>query len=406
MNMGSRIVVNRSEAEEIKSIGGWVLIFGRRKVGKTFLIKNFLNYDIYFFIRRDGRIRMENGNEEIDTEGMIEKVKIYLMNGKTVVIDEFQRLPEEVWDDIASVHPSGRLILSGSSMSVVSKLLSKNSPFLGIIYPYRLGLIRAKDILNSLFSYLSPEKAIEVAPYLRDPWTIPLFTSPEKFFPSLLNILPYAIPALIGEIFTEEERELTKTYYSIISLIGEGYLDYREIASILYTRKIIKSPASSSVLPYIKNLRDMGILREIKRYGKKRYVYEIDSEPAKMFYYLDSRYDLSREITYDEVKPTLDKLHNLAIERFVADLFAELYGGRVEYLKEANREIDILITKRNKPIIVGEVKWGKATKKDIENFEKKTENFYCRKIFFTRRKIKSMGEIEVLTPEDLLQVLQ
>ncbi|EDY34218.1 Archaeal ATPase superfamily, partial [Aciduliprofundum boonei T469] len=164
MNMGSRIVVNRSEAEEIKSMGGWILLFGRRKVGKTFLIKNFLNYDIYFFIRRDGRIRMENGNEKIDTGGMIEKVKRGLVDGKTVVIDEFQRLPEEVWDDIASVHPSGRLILSGSSMSVVSKLLSKNSPFLGIIYPYRLGLIRAKDILNSLLS-ISLREAMK-CPYL------------------------------------------------------------------------------------------------------------------------------------------------------------------------------------------------------------------------------------------------
>ncbi len=397
--MSSRIVVKRSEAKEIERTGGWLLIFGRRKVGKTFLIKNFLNYDLYFFIRRDGRIINERGKSTVDK--MMVKLRRKLKEGKTVVIDEFQRLPEEIWDEIASVHPSGRLILSGSSMSVVSKLLSKNSPFLGIIYPYRLGLIRARDILKSLLSHLPVEKAVEVAPYLRDPWTIPLFTTPEKFFPSLLRILPYAIPALIGEIFTEEERELTKTYYSIISLMGEGYSDYREIASILYSRRIIKSPVSSSVLPYIKNLRDMGILKEIKKYGRKKYVYEIDSEPTKMFYYLDARYDLSRDITYDEVKPTVQKLRNLAIERFVGDLFAEIYGGRVEYLKEANREIDILITKRNKPLIVGEVKWGRANKKDIDNFRKKTEDFYCRKIFFTKRKIRSNGDIEVLTPEDL-----
>lgn len=399
--MGSRMVVNRSEVEEINSIGGWLLIFGRRKVGKTYLIKNFLNYDLYFFIRRDGTIKTENGNQEISIDRFAESVRKKLKDGETVVIDEFQRLPEYLWDEIASVHPSGRLILSGSSMGVVSRLLSKNSPFLGIIYPYRLGLIRAKDILSSLFSYIPPDKAVELAPYLRDPWTIPLLTTPERFFPSLFNILPYAIPALIGEIFTEEERELTKTYHSIISLIGEGYFDYRDIGSILYTRKIIKSPTSSSVLPYIKNLRDMGILREIKRYGKNRYVYEIDSEPTRLFYYLDSRYDLSREIKYEEVKPTVEKLRNLAIERYLGDFFAEIYGGRVEYLKDESREIDILITKRNRPLMVGEVKWGKVTKKDIENFEKKTEDFYCRKILFTKRKIKGSDNIEILTPEDL-----
>ncbi len=56
--MGSEVIY-RDEADEIKKIKGWILIYGRRKVGKTFLIKNFLDYDVFFRVNRDGSILAE-----------------------------------------------------------------------------------------------------------------------------------------------------------------------------------------------------------------------------------------------------------------------------------------------------------------------------------------------------------
>jgi len=35
INMGSEIIY-RDEAEEIKELKGWILVYGRHKVGKTF----------------------------------------------------------------------------------------------------------------------------------------------------------------------------------------------------------------------------------------------------------------------------------------------------------------------------------------------------------------------------------
>jgi AAA+ ATPase superfamily predicted ATPase len=58
MNMGSEIIY-RDEADEIKKMKGWILIYGRRKVGKTFLIRNFLDYDVFFRVNRDGSILAE-----------------------------------------------------------------------------------------------------------------------------------------------------------------------------------------------------------------------------------------------------------------------------------------------------------------------------------------------------------
>ncbi|MCD6383651.1 MAG: AAA family ATPase [Thermoplasmata archaeon] len=408
MNMGSRIVVHRTEAEEIKRIGGWVLIFGRRKVGKTYLIKNFLDYDTYASIRVDRSVRIEEGGEERSVNNLEEFSRIVrrgLKDGGTVVIDEFQRLPEKILEDLAAVHPEGRLILSGSSMRVVTKLIGKGSSFLGILYPYHLSQIKARDILRSLFKVLPPERAVELAPFLRDPWTIPLLNESVDFMGNLVRITPYAVPALVGEIFTEEEREMTRTYQAIISLMGSGYTRAEEIASILYTRGIVKTPASSSVLPYMKNLRDMGILRETKVYGKKKYVYRIDSEVVNFYYYLNSRYDLSRDVSFEEVKPTVDKLKSMAVERFIADLFAEIHNARVEELKKRDGEIDILLTRRNKPILVGEVKWRELRAKDVRKFVERVWDFSCDKVIFTRKSKGRVEDVRVLTPEDLVEMV-
>ncbi len=268
--MSSRIVVHRREAEEIKRIGGWILLFGRRKVGKTYLIRNFLDYDHYFYVRVDGAISSEDGDYIYnDLEKFAKDVKKLLKGEERVVIDEFQRLPEWVIEEISRVHPHGKLILSGSSMRIVSRVISRKSPLLGILYPYRLGLINPLDILNTLKEYVSMMDAVELAPYLRDPWTIPLFTDKDGYFRNLFSIIQYAVPGLIGEIFTAEEREITKTYEPLLALLGEGISDYREIARILFARNIIKKPESSMVLPYIKNLEGMGLVEKIKIYGKQ-----------------------------------------------------------------------------------------------------------------------------------------
>ena len=47
------------------------------------------------------------------------------------------------------------------------------------------------------------------------------------------------VPALTGEIFTEEEREFTRMYEAIMRTMGAGEWNYKNIASLLAGRKII-----------------------------------------------------------------------------------------------------------------------------------------------------------------------
>jgi uncharacterized protein len=396
-------LITRRESEEINANPGWSLIFGRRKVGKTFMIEHFVKFDIYTYVRIDRSVAVKGLpiNEFTDLADFKKAVMDALMQKKTVVIDEFQRLPAKILEDIAAVHPSGRLMLCGSSMRVSNEMLGRNSPLLGLLRPFKIGLISPRDLLTSLSHDMSVEKAVEFGPLLRDPWTLPFFKE-KDFLKNVVAMSPYTVPGLLGEIFTEDERELTQTYASILSLIGSGYQDYRDIANILHTRGIIKTSSSSSVLPYIKNMMDMGLLEPVKIFGKNRYAYSILSFPIKLYYFLQSRYAISdRSFSYNEIEPAaINQLH-LGIEEFVGDLFAETLDGKKEVLKDDSREIDILITSRNRPILVGEVKWGQVTKRDITQFLGKVQDIPCRKVIVTNCRIKS-EMIEIVGPEDLI----
>ncbi len=397
------MLVKRSEVSRVEEMKGWLLIFGRRKVGKTYLLKNFIKWDRFFMVKRDGSIinEMEKPVVYEDIRDLLGDLKSYLKNNETVVLDEFQRLPESFWDEISLIHPEGRLVLSGSSLRIVDKVLSNRSPLLGLVYPVKIPLIGPRDILNGLSDNMDPSRAITMAPFMRDPWTIPMLED-NIHINKIIPVLRYVVPGLVGEVFSEEKRELTRTYESIISLLGSGMEDYNRMAKILCDRGVVSNPNSSSVIPYLKNLVKMGLVTEYKRWRERGSVYRLTSHVMKLYYYLESRYDLeNREVQPEEMEPTVNRLVQLAVEEFLADLIGEMVQGRVEILKKKDLELDIFITRRNKPYLVGEVKWGKADVKDIEHFKEKVEDFACRKVFITRERLED-DEIRILGSEDIL----
>ena len=413
MNVGSEIVVYRDEADELRSWKSWTLIYGRRKVGKTFLIKNFLPHDVYFRVGRDGKISAEKFvlAEMGSLQEFCRVVKDLLKQGKTVVIDEFQRLPEWAIEEIASVHPSGRAIFCGSSLRVVKRIFGGRSPLLGLVKEYRLGLVRPRNILRELAKRMDPVKAIELSPYLSEVWTVPLYEPEMASLEAIYDLLKYcrlSIPALVGEIFTEEERKLTKVYEAILRVIGAGEWDYRAVASVLTGRGLVERADSSLVLPYIKNLLMMGLLEELPLYLSKKKMYRCASPLMEAFYYLCDRYNFEeREVSFEEVRPTLERLRNLAIQNWVADFFAEVYHGKKEYLPTAEKEVDFIITRRGTPLVVGEVRWGKCDREEVVRFKEKTKGMRCRRVLVTKQELGFADEeIEVMLPEQLLELSQ
>ncbi len=401
--------IERSEAEAIDRTGSWVLVYGRRKTGKTFILKNFVGYDNYFYVRRDGMILAEGMvPERIErADDFTAVLKPLLTSEKTVVIDEFQHLPSSVLEEISTMHPHGKLILSGSSMKVVHEVFSSNSPLLGMLSEHRIGLIRPGDILCSLD--MPPEKRIEYAAYMRDPWTIPLFGGKGDFLRDLWNVIEHsknAIPGLIGEIFSEEERRQSRTYDVILRLIGSGVWSGGEIAHILSQRGIIDKDDSRLVAPYIKNMKRMELIEEIPLFNSKRKsFYRVKSPIMETFYYLVDRHNIEeRDVSFGEIKENLRKMANLAVERFVSDAFAQLYHGNREYSLEP--EIDFIITegRKRRALAFGEVKWGSGWKKGAVSLLEKTEIYSADRILFTKSGDKFKG-VRIIDPKKLINEL-
>jgi len=399
------IQLRRTVAESIDTLPGWAIVYGRRKVGKTYILENYVSYDVYMAVRLDGSIWVRG--MDIDHLGAVADVPRIvtrlLKEDRTVVIDEFQRLPMWVLEDISRSHPSGRLILSGSSMRVSHEIMGRNSPLLALLRPFKIGPISPSDLLVDLSTKYSPTKAIEHAPILRDPWTVNFFEERDPL-KHLVEMLPHLMPGLVGEIFSADERELTRTYSAILAIVGAGDGDPKKVARKMHERGITKTGASSNVISYMNNMVEMGMLERTKVYGKRKYDYSIPSFPMTLFYYLDSRYTISDGgVPFDGIRPTAENVHRSGIEALIADLLVEVVGGRKELIKTSDREIDVLVTMRRKPALVGEVKWEKATRRDIDNFLSKVEGMRCRKVFVCRRRIES-DEVEVLTPKDLVEM--
>lgn len=396
-------IIERTNAKLVAKEKHWLLLYGRRKVGKTFLLRNLCKFKNYYTIKKDLTVFSDKGKLSIDE--LKEEVKKLLSKNQIVVIDEFQRLDESIIEELSLLHPKGRLILSGSSLRIVKKVFEPKSALLGFFTPIKISFIDPSDIILKLNGQLKDETVIELSTFLREPWIIPLYNKEKTldFVYKLITQSKQIITALIGEIFTEEERELTKKYEAILSLIGSGIWNTRDLTSILYSRKLIPEPSQTHIIQYIKNLEEMELVESIKLHKSKGNYYRLSSPLMNIYYYLDSRYDISnRIISFEEIKPTLQKLINLEIQNFIGDLFAELYGGRKEYYISQDKEVDFIITKRNKSEIIGEVKWKKIKLEDINKFKKNSERLYGKRILFCKGAEVEGKDIEILLPKNII----
>ena len=107
---------------------------------------------------------------------------------------------------------------------------------------------------------------------LRNPWVIPMFNIEANPIDELSRKIEQIIMtsgSLIGEVFTEEERRLTRTYEAVIRLISEGLWDLSEIASILSSRGII-SGGRESITRILDVLNKIGIIAKIPLWNDEK----------------------------------------------------------------------------------------------------------------------------------------
>jgi len=357
-----QIVLRRRESRELKKARGWLLVYGRRKVGKTFLLRKELAWSIYATVTRSREIFLESdgGIEKTRLEEGIRRIVNALKRGECVVIDEFQRLPENYWDLLALAHPSGRLVLSGSSFGVVEKVFSRRSPLLGLVNPLRIDVVSYADAVSSLLGKLGPEKALLWAILVRDPWVIPfadLSLHPAVFIAENAGRLAIASTGLVGEVFVEEERRLTTLYEAVLRLLAEGYWKPAEIAGVLAPRGLLEGGAPA-VVGILERMVKMGLARKLKvwRSGGAKAYYRHSSSLLSLVYYLDQKFSVS------EGYPATPEAANTALgreaETCIAELLAERYSGVPGFHVSPRGDVDVVVLKARKPIAGYQVKIG------------------------------------------------
>ncbi len=395
------IIVKRFKDEErLKQLGLPLLVYGRRKTGKTFLIKQFFNKATYFFVRRDKTIYYEKRGENITYD---ELIRIIEENKGVIIIDEFHRLPRSFIDYLHIKAPKN-LILVTSTLNLARNLIQNRSPLLGLFLEFKLDLISESDILINLSKRLKGKELIETAVYLREPLMLSFFKG--ELWP-IMNALKLTVPVLIGEVFIEEQKELSERYEGILRAISLGKNTLSEIVNYLFSYKLIKKQDSSMVKQYLKNLTDLGLVRRIKDYYKNRYYYFVISPMIELYYYLDEKYNFS-EVNLDE-KYFKEKLTK-HVESFFRDLLADLFKKRSFIISKPEQEIDIALADFKKLKVIAEVKWkSHINKQELKKIEEKFEEFDCKKILIVpdkkiiKRKLKN---IEVWDVNNILKLVR
>jgi hypothetical protein len=401
-------IIRNKELERFKKAGNYILVYGRRKTGKSFLIKNYINWDKFYFVGRNNVIYDED--TKIFYESFEREVMHFLKEGKTVVIDEFQRLPVQFLDRLHSFGKKGKLILISSTLLLTKKILNKNSPILGMFSEIKIPLIDEIDILLGLQKYLKGKKLIEYSLYLREPWLIPLFEKNKKDF--ILEVFlqsKLSIPALIGEIFFEEERHLSKVYEAILKAVSDGKRITTEIANLLYSEKLIPKNDPSVVHPYLDILCKVGILEKIKEIRKRKFFYYHTSCAIDTYYYLDTKYGFSeREIAVGEIKKVINTLLPRHIENFFGNILSKIFNLKREVFKEKDYDIDIVLSDLKKPKIVAEVKWKKITKKDLEKIYQNLNRINAEKkiLIIPQKEQSGYKNIQIWDIQDISKMIK
>jgi len=288
MGIIQTMIIERPDLVHALESGKWMLIYGRRKTGKTFLVSNYTDHDEFFFVKRDRTIISKKDLRTIDYDTLIEILNFYLREEKILVIDEFHRLGPDFLDQLHSMDINGRLFLISSTLHLSHSMVSSSSPLLGKVAELKVPLISYRDLLRQ-FGEVNRDR-YEMMAFSMEPLVIGMeYRDPvDALMRSRLTV-----PALVGEIFSEEDRKVGATYEGILRAIATGKESSGTITSHLFSRRIIKKNDQSIIQQYLGNLMDIGLIGRINVWNRKKFVYKHNSPLIRAFYYLDEKYNIS-----------------------------------------------------------------------------------------------------------------
>jgi len=368
----------------------FIVIYGRRRVGKTTLIKKLIENKkaIYFLCsRRSLKYNLKKFSHKVceflqipktEFKDFVDAFKAILSKKKrkpVIVIDEFGYLIEkdrgilsdfqEIIDEILK-ETNAKLILCGSYVSVMqAKVLGKKSPLYGRntmqlnLKPLKFKCLfewfKGIDFKNALKLYAVTNA---VPKYLE-------FFEGRKIEEEIINNFFDSSSFLYNDVInllSEELRDYS-TYMQILEAIALGHTKITEIGNYAFVN-------AKDVYFYLKNLMDLNIVERIvplfAKRKSKRGIYKIKDNYFKFWFGFVSEfqpdiesYNVGAAIKNfkkrfnDYLGEIFEKLCSELIKDF--NIFSYTRLGKWWY---KDKEIDILvINEKTKEILFCECKW-------------------------------------------------
>ncbi len=405
-----------------------VILYGRRRVGKTTLISEFIkNKKALFFLASE---ESESQNRCIFKEKVAEFIDSDLLRDADIknwdtlfkaimdtsfdtkpiiVLDEFQYLGkanhafpsifQRIWEEILK-DKSVMVILCGSLISMMeSQTLAYNSP----LYGRRTAQIHLKQIpfayYDRFFPYKTRKELIEMYAITGGvPKYIELFSESKDIYTSIQNNILNRSGYLYDEPYFLLQQEITEigSYFSIIKAIALGNSKLSKISTVLDIK-------TTSLTKYLKTLIDLDIVeREIpitedNPEKSKKGLYKIKDNYLRFWFsfiypnmsFIESGHN---NIVLDKIRTSLVSRHiSFVYENVCHERMWELnanntwpfYFTKLGRYWDAKTEIDIAaIDNEGKNLIVGECKyWQKPVGVNIMyDLEEKAKNISWEQI--------------------------
>ncbi len=385
-----------------------VIVYGRRRVGKTSLINEFLKRHtdtLYFLATEESETQNLNAfklqvaeytDNELLKSANVDWLTVFktLLNYKTetkkiIVMDEFQyigkansafpSIMQKVWDTLLA-NANIMLILCGSLISLMkSQTLDYSSP----LYGRRTAQIKLKQIEFKYYGeFYKDMKAEQLIPFYAVTGGVPKYIEVFQGYKDVYEAIQENV--LNRQSFLYEEpyfllqREVTEigSYFSLIKTIAMGNRKLSEIASSLDMK-------ATSLTKYLKVLTDLDLIErevpatEVSSEKSKSGLYRItDNYIAFWFKYI---YPYRSYLEKGEDGYVMAKIKEGFIQNFASFVYEDVCREKMWELSAQGKtlsfekvgrywgskagEIDIVaIGSEEKNLILGECKYTKKEK--------------------------------------------
>ncbi len=401
------------------------VIVGRRRIGKTKLIKEAYKDKVYLFVSKKNEallcaefIDIIENTLTIKVFGEFTSFKNlfeYLMNLSmtkpfTLVIDEFQEFlqinssiysdMQNIWDEYKDKSKMN-LVLSGSIYSLMKKIFEdKKEPLFGRannkIHLKSFTINTLKEILEENYPKYKNKDLLSfyiftggVAKYVE------IFVEKQAFtFEKQLEVIFSDFSLFLEEgknLLVEEFGKEYTTYFSILSLIASSKTSRSQIESVL----------EKNIGGYLDKLEnDYTLIKKIKpifsKEGSRVVKYEIIDNYFNFWFRFIYKYKSAIEIeNYEFVKDIIRRDFSMYSGKFLEKYFIEKleleknYSQLGTYWEKSNQnEIDIVaLNELEKNVLIAEVKLN-AKKIDIGFLEEKSKKLEKN---FKKYKIQYIG---------------